>query len=270
MLKALTHLCFGSTNIVEPKSKKTTCNLFASCFFLHYTINRMKKNLLLLQTGIFNINTWFIKVSPTEVIIVDPASCKESNDKMKIVNFLNQNNLQPIGIILTHCHFDHIAGTKVLKTQFPNCKIAVHKLDAEAAASKAKEMQGQILNSMGFGFFVSALENLPNPEITFSGNETLASFKTSESTAEVIEQLDNWKIIHTPGHTPGGICLYNKTEKQLISGDTLFYQTYGRTDLPGGNHSQMMKTLSFIKETIPSDTNVYPGHDHFDFTLDEC
>lgn len=230
----------------------------------------MKENLLLLQTGIFNINTWFIKVSPTEVIIVDPASCKESNDEMKIVNFLNKNNLHPIAIILTHCHFDHIAGTKILKTQFPNCKIAVHNLDKDAASSKAKEMQGQILNSMGFGFFVNALENLPNVDITFYGNETLDSLKTTESKPDAIEQLHNWKIIHTPGHTPGGICIYNEKTKQLISGDTLFYKSYGRTDLPGGNHSQMMKTLSFIKETIPSDTNIYPGHDYFDFTLEEC
>lgn len=229
----------------------------------------MKKNLLLLQTGIFNINTWIIKLSENEVIIVDPASCKESHDEMKIINFLNKNNLLPIGIILTHCHFDHIAGTKILKERFPNCKIAAHDLDKDAASQNAKQMQANILNGMGFGFFISALENLPNIDITFLGNETLDAFTSPELSSQAIEQLNNWKIIHTPGHTPGGICLFNKNEKQLISGDTLFYQSYGRTDLPGGNHSQMMKTLSSIKESIPSDTLIYPGHDYFDFPLSE-
>lgn len=229
----------------------------------------MKKNLLLLQTGIFNINTWIIKLSENEVIIVDPASCKESHDEMKIVDFLNKNNLLPIGIILTHCHFDHIAGTKILKERFPNCKIAIHDLDKDAASQNAKQMQENILNGMGFDFFISALENLPNIDITFLGNETLNAFTSPELSSQAIEQLNNWKIIHTPGHTPGGICLFNKNEKQLISGDTLFYQSYGRTDLPGGNHSQMMKTLSSIKESIPSDTLIYPGHDYFDFPLSE-
>ena len=229
----------------------------------------MKKNLLLLQTGIFNINTWIIKLSENEVIIVDPASCKESHDEMKIINFLNKNNLLPIGIILTHCHFDHIAGTKILKEHLPNCKIAFHDLDKDAASQNAKQMQENILNGMGFDFFISALENLPNIDITFLGNETLNAFTSPELSSQAIEQLNNWKIIHTPGHTPGGICLFNKNEKQLISGDTLFYQSYGRTDLPGGNHSQMMKTLSSIKESIPSDTLIYPGHDYFDFPLSE-
>ena len=229
----------------------------------------MKNNLLLLQTGIFNINTWIIKLSENEVIVVDPASCKESHDEMKIINFLNKNNLLPIGIILTHCHFDHIAGTKILKEHFPNCKIAAHDLDKDAASQNAKQMQENILNGMGFDFFISALENLPNIDITFLGNETLNAFTSPELSSQAIEQLNNWKIIHTPGHTPGGICLFNKNEKQLISGDTLFYQSYGRTDLPGGNHSQMMKTLSSIKESIPSDTLIYPGHDYFDFPLSE-
>lgn len=229
----------------------------------------MKKNLLLLQTGIFNINTWIIKLSENEVIIVDPASCKESHDEMKIINFLNKNNLLPIGIILTHCHFDHITGTKVIKEYFPNCKIASHDLDKDAASQNAKQMQENILNGMGFDFFISALENLPKIDITFLGNETLNAFTSPELSSQAIEQLNNWKIIHTPGHTPGGICLFNQNEKQLISGDTLFYQSYGRTDLPGGNHSQMMKTLSSIKESIPSDTLIYPGHDYFDFPLSE-
>ena len=144
----------------------------------------MKKNLLLIQTGIFNINTWIIKLSENEVIIVDPASCKESNDEMKIINFLNKNKLLPIGIILTHCHFDHIAGTKIIKEHFPNCKIAVHNLDKDAASENAKQMQENILNAMGFDFFVSALENLPKIDITFLGNETLNAFSTADTISD--------------------------------------------------------------------------------------
>ena len=72
----------------------------------------------------------------------------------------------------------------------------------------------------------------------------------------------NWKVISTPGHTPGSICLYNKEEKILISGDTLFaYGGYGRTDMAGGDEAQIIHSLAMFRENIPAGTHVYPGHD---------
>ena len=73
---------------------------------------------------------------------------------------------------------------------------------------------------------------------------------------------ENWKVISTPGHTPGSICIYNQKENELISGDTIFaYGGYGRTDMAGGDESQIMHSLAMLRETIPSGTHVYPGHD---------
>ena len=84
--------------------------------------------------------------------------------------------------------------------------------------------------------------------------------------------LYGWKVIHTPGHTPGSICLYNKAfnnEKgALISGDTLFdYGGYGRTDMAGGDEAQIMHSLELLRQTIPAGTLVYPGHDSFGFSF---
>lgn len=227
----------------------------------------MKENLILLNTGIFNINTWIIKINQNKVLIIDPASCKESNDEEKITNYLKQNNLIPLGIILTHGHFDHIAGIKKLKQDYPSCKIIIHKDDSLMATVNAYESQKDILIEMGISFFVNALKDLPKADVTVNNKETLNLF-FEEKDSQTKQNLSQWQILHTPGHTPGGICLYNKTENILISGDTLFYKSYGRTDLPGGDFSKIMNSLKFLK-TLPKETKVYPGHDYYDFYITE-
>ena len=79
-------------------------------------------------------------------------------------------------------------------------------------------------------------------------------------------QFFGWKVLHTPGHSPGSICLYNKAQNALISGDTLFaYGNYGRTDMYGGDESSIIHSLSRLKDEISYDTLVYPGHDSFGF-----
>ena len=86
---------------------------------------------------------------------------------------------------------------------------------------------------------------------------------------ETKSALSDWKIMHTPGHTEGGICLLNKKDKILISGDTLFYHSWGRTDLPGGNEREIQKSLSAILYEIEGDVRIYPGHDRFGFTKED-
>ena len=78
--------------------------------------------------------------------------------------------------------------------------------------------------------------------------------------------MSQWKVIHTPGHSPGSVCYYNEKEKLLISGDTLFdYGGYGRTDMIGGDEALIQKSLSELKRIVKSGTKVYPGHDSFGF-----
>ena len=74
--------------------------------------------------------------------------------------------------------------------------------------------------------------------------------------------MSTFQVLHTPGHTPGSVCFYFPKEKVLLSGDTLFQMGYGRTDLPGGNYSQLINSLNLLFE-LPSDVQVYPGHGNF-------
>jgi glyoxylase-like metal-dependent hydrolase (beta-lactamase superfamily II) len=133
-------------------------------------------------------------------------------------------------IILTHYHFDHVFGAPKLKEE-TNAKIMIHELDAKFLSFK--------------------------PDKTLKENETL--------------DLGNikLKVIHTPGHTPGSICLYEPKSKSLFSGDTIFaHGSIGRTDLPGGSSEQLIES---IKKICKLNVNVlYPGHDEItDKNVDE-
>ena len=123
------------------------------------------------------------------------------------------------------------------------------------------------------------LSELPEPDFLLKDGDTLDSVFKAECVAgaftgdevpdfeAVLNSLSHWRVISTPGHTKGSVCFYNESEKALISGDTVFYQSYGRTDLPGGSESQMQKSLAKIFETLPKDVLVYPGHGAYGFEL---
>ena len=132
---------------------------------------------------------------------------------------------------------------------------------------------------MGFGDFFTAVSDLPHPDGTLEDGRTLldaytAAFKDNlpafmSGVSDVGEELSRWTVIHTPGHTMGSVCFYNSINKILISGDTLFYGSWGRTDL-GGDEGAIQKSLRMLKETIAPDTLVYPGHDYAGFKLSDC
>lgn len=230
---------------------------------------RLKMELLKINTGIYRINTWIVKLDDRNVFVVDPATSAFTGDENAVVSFLKANNLNPLGIILTHCHYDHVTGTATLKKAFPDVKICVHQADEVFCTQNAFETQGELLEGMGLGEFSVALKNLPAADVSLRGGETLDLVLGKDSSDEVKALLSQWKIIHTPGHTKGGVCIYSEKDKTLISGDTVFYMSYGRTDLPGGSDSEMIKTLKMIYSSLPGDTKVYPGHEHYGFTLKE-
>ena len=223
---------------------------------------------VLLHTGPFQVNTWIVPLTDSRVLIVDPAACRHSGDETAILSYVAKERLEPAGILLTHGHFDHIAGVRILKDAFPSCRVAVHESDAAMCGSSALEVQGSVLDSMGLSYLSSAIENLPDADTLLIGGELLDKvFPPHAESSELEAALKAWRVIHTPGHTQGSVCLYNETEKMLIAGDTVFYRSWGRTDLPGGNAAQMMQSLSMLTQTLPPDTAVYPGHDAYGFSL---
>jgi len=141
-----------------------------------------------------------------------------------------QHNLYPVAVILTHGHPDHTAGVATLRESFPDIKVYIHKLDAEMLTSSLVPPPSSIVPIL-----------LLEEEI-------------------VIEQAGiKLQVLHTPGHTSGGICLYSEDEGIVFTDDALFAEGVGRTDL-GGNMAQLIKSIREKLLTLPDDTKVYPGH----------
>lgn len=136
-------------------------------------------------------------------------------------------------IILTHCHYDHSGGAAAVAGAF-GAKIAIHKDDAPLLNNprgSASELFGERAPSVV-------------PDILLAGGETFGELT----------------VIHTPGHTPGGICLYSASSKVLFSGDTVFPEgSFGRTDLEGGNAQKLVESLK--KLTLLDVSVMYPGHE---------
>ena len=167
-----------------------------------------------------------------ETMVVDPAG-----DVDKIEEMLNILKAKLKYIYLTHCHCDHINGTMELKNRCEG-EILIHRDDAEG---------------------------LNNPEINLSKNAMDGEIKLEPDSR--IDDNDlihlgslEFKVIHTPGHTKGGSCLYCAEEKLLLSGDTLFKGTWGRTDVPTSDLGQIMESIINKLLILPDDTLVYPGH----------
>ena len=215
------------------------------------------------QTGLLSVNTLIVPVCDNKVFIVDPAACSISGDSFSFLNFLKTNNLECIGIVLTHSHFDHITGLFELKEIFPNAKIAIHKEEASEIQAGLGPMNQSILQNFGMSSLIPFFNQFVNPDILLQDKNNLSVFAQSTD-KKLSSELKKWIVIHTPGHSPGSICLYNEEKRVLISGDTLFYGTCGRTDMYGGNQRTIESSLAKLDRIIPNGTKVYPGHDcHF-------
>jgi len=184
-----------------------------------------------ISVGIMPTNSYIVyDEKEKEALVIDPGDEAE-----EIVNFIEENRLNVKYIYLTHCHFDHILGAKWLKEKV-NSDIVC--LDKEEANIKDEDI------TMGKSLLLKTVTLNPD-KILFENDEIQ------------VGNL-NFKVIHTPGHTSGSSCLYG--DGILISGDTLFKETYGRCDLPTGNISEMMKSLKTKLFELPDSTVVYPGH----------
>ena len=219
-------------------------------------------NIQSINTGIFDVNSLIIPCSQDCCLVVDPAACSFSGDENKITDYLKKMNLKCAGILLTHSHFDHIMGINIIKNAFPDAPVALHINERQELECPPGPMNVSVVNGFGRGAaqVLDVVAKQPKADILLNDNDNL----------KIINPLfDGWKVIHTPGHTPGSVCFYNADEKVLVAGDTLFYGSWGRTDMYGGNDAQMEKSLALLKKLIPGDVTVYSGHGETGWLMSE-
>ncbi|MFA5239760.1 MAG: MBL fold metallo-hydrolase [Phycisphaerae bacterium] len=185
--------------------------------------------------GAYETNCYILRENEAvkDCLIIDTGL-----DARELVDFLETHKLNPAAVVLTHGHVDHIVGLAKLQDRFPNVKVYIHKLDAGMLTGEKNNL--------------SAMTGVPF--ISKPADYLLQD-------ADVIEQAGiKLDILHTPGHTQGGICLYSKDDEIVFVGDTLFAGSVGRTDMPGGNSTQLIKSIKQKLCTLPDETICYPGH----------
>ena len=226
------------------------------------------------NTGPLGVNTFVVPLGGSSCFIVDPACCSSCGDVKKLISFISETSLVPAAIVLTHGHFDHVAGIRFLKDEF-NVPVLISREDSVFIGKDGRIFQEKILSETGLSFFLDEVSALPEADSFLEDDKSLlevfpeAYSSLIKDNPEIKEALSQWKVLFTPGHTKGSVCLYNKKEKLLISGDTVFYHSWGRTDFYGGSETEIQKSLRRIYSEIPEDTKVYPGHDFTGFPLSE-
>ncbi len=182
-------------------------------------------------------NTYIIWDSTKECVIVD-AGNSTPGEHQALENFISQNELKPVMAVNTHGHFDHTLGVEFLKRRY-NIPFAMSS-DDQYLLDTTKS------GSVVFGM---TIEEMPTTiDIDLKGREQITFGETT------------LRVLPTPGHTPGHVALFEADQKVLFTGDTIFKESIGRTDLPGGDYRALM--TSILKTIVPlgDDVRVYPGH----------
>ena len=185
----------------------------------------------------FSENTYIIYDETRQCIILDPG-CASPSEVDELLGFIDLHQLEPLMIINTHGHIDHIMGNEAVKKHY-GIKAAAHP-----------DVKSDILRSrqQAVMFGLSMMEECKLPEVELEDGETI---KIGNGVLEVI---------CTPGHARGSISVYAPVEGWVFTGDALFCRSVGRTDLPGGNFEELRESIRGRLFSLPNDTEVYSGH----------
>ena len=185
--------------------------------------------------GDFETNCYVLRADEAakDCLVLDPGF-----DAQQVVDFLVERELNLVAVVLTHGHADHIVGVEAVRRQFATVRVYIHKLDATMLTNSAANLSSLV----------------GRPYMAEPADVLLEDGETIEQAGIRLE------VLHTPGHTPGGICLYARQEGLAFVGDTLFADSVGRTDFPGGDMGQLIRGIKSKLLALPDNTVVYPGH----------
>jgi hydroxyacylglutathione hydrolase len=184
----------------------------------------------------FQENTYVLYDETLECVIIDPG-CSNREEESELVDFIAHNKLTVKLILNTHCHVDHVLGNWFAKTKFAvDLRIPEH----EQVVLTAVRIYAP---TYGFHTYQEATPDmyLKEGDIVRFGNQSL-------------------DVLFVPGHSPGHVAFYHPAQKLVIGGDVLFYNSIGRTDLPGGNFETLIDSIHKKLFTLPDEVIVYPGH----------
>ena len=201
--------------------------------------------------GAWKTNCYIYSSSKKECIIIDPGG-----DEAEIATRVDVLNMVPIGIALTHGHVDHIAALGRLRDGYAKrgykLPIAINPSDRRFLGTGGMETHRESLEHLGLdqeSFFGVESSELPKADVRLKDGDRVFDM-------DVV-------VLETPGHTPGSVCFYGEKEGILFSGDTLFFDGVGRTDLPGGSEKKLRESIQKKISVLPPETRVFPGHGPF-------
>jgi hydroxyacylglutathione hydrolase len=192
-----------------------------------------------IKTFVFNafmVNSYILYDETGECILID-AGCYALKEQKELTKFIDGHNLKLVRNLNTHCHIDHVLGNDFVEQVF--------KINPEYHKNSLPFFH--TLSEIGSSFGYN-IPRIPEPKRFLEDGETI---RWGESTLSVL---------YTPGHAEGSVCFYNAGQHFVITGDVLFKDTIGRTDLPSGNFEQLMTSIRTKLFTLPEETIVYPGH----------
>ena len=192
----------------------------------------MEIEVTILTVGMIQTNCYIVnKKGASSCVVIDPG-----DEAAKIAEYIDRKQLTLEAILLTHGHFDHIMGVEQL-------------ISLKGGEVYAYEEERELLTDTQLNVSVSmgrATTLVPDHFLRDGEHITVAGIE--------------FEVIHTPGHTRGSCCFYQKEEKILFSGDTVFMESVGRTDFPTGSSRELLQSLREKILTLPSEVQIYPGH----------
>ena len=186
-----------------------------------------------------SVNTYVVAADNGECAVID-CGCYDEDEFSQLTAFIEEMSLKPVLLINTHCHLDHLFGNGMMLRKYG--------LKTKACINEEENRKNAPMHAMLYGMEMEA-----PPEIgEYIGDGESVTFADIE-----------FEAIYVPGHTTGSIAWYCRNEGYVFTGDALFAGGIGRSDLPGGNHDQLLKNIKERLLTLPPETAIYPGHGEY-------